>query len=70
MMYLRIHINIYKYIQPVSEGTYINIFQYIQAVSEGTLWSLDRGVFHQIMVSTGIMKFENQVEFYILSLES
>ena len=33
----------------------------LQAVSGGKLWSLDRTVFQQIMVSTGIRKFENQV---------
>jgi len=35
----------------------------IKATSNGKLWMLDRTVFQQIMVSTAIKKFENQVKF-------
>ena len=33
------------------------------AVTNGVLWSLERKVFQQIMVSTGLKKTENQVNF-------
>jgi len=35
----------------------------IKAVTDGKLWALDRSVFQKIMMSTGIQKTENQVNF-------
>merc|ERR550517_1458752 len=35
----------------------------IKAVTEGKLWALERSVFQKIMMSTGIKKTENQVNF-------
>ncbi len=33
----------------------------IKAVTDGKIWALERSVFQQIMVSTGLKKTENQV---------
>ena len=33
----------------------------IKAVSDGKVWALERKVFQQIMVSSGLKKMENQV---------
>jgi cGMP-dependent protein kinase len=35
----------------------------VKAVTDGKLWALDRSVFQQIMVSTGLKKTENQVRW-------
>ena len=45
----------------VSLKSSLNMIHSIKAVTDGKLWALERSVFQQIMVSTGLKKTENQV---------